>query len=1039
MAENMMSRKALFVILMMVCSGTLSRTFGQTSNGTPTTTGASPTANNTYIPEYWQQEVNYLIRVELDDKNHYLRGYEEFIYTNRSPNVIDEIFIHLWPNAFKDQSSAFAAQQLINGSTRFYDSKPENRGFIDSLRFQINGVETSYKPYVKDGKSHIDIAHIILKQPLKPNESIKVSTPFRVKLPNSYSRLGHVAQQYQITQWYPKPAVYDRYGWHPMPYLSQGEFYSEFGTFDVYITLPKNYVVGATGELQNNPEEEAWLQKREQRSNFLLNDTARSSKKDVFMLDFPANSKKTLHYRQDRVHDFAWFCDKQYYIQTSVVELPKTKRKVKTVALFNHKDRKAWKKATEFVNDAVYYYSDMVYEYPYSRCTAVDGALSAGAGMEYPMITVLGGSSEGSLRTVTVHEVGHNWFYGLLANNERRYPWMDESINSYYEHRVLAKMVERLKKAEKDSTKNKEASLNVNSEMKNRQLSLTLGAKGFDIGEDMMAKFGSYYSIGANTDQALDQHSQAYTNTNYGTMIYMKGALSLEWLASYLGENVFDRCMQTYAAQWAFKHPDPSDMQAVFEAVSGENLSWFFSDYLSRAENIDLKIGQVKKLRNGLTRVRVHNWNTLSPIPALVALKDKDGKVLAQQWTKPFIGRTQALFDGRIDWHRAEVNPNEVMVELPRANNVAFNRGLLSHVKPPVFKFLFRPNERTDRIPIYYAPAIGYNYRDGFMLGAGIYRNPFPKRAFEFHALPMYAFANNSLAGSAGLTYRVFTDDVIRKVEFHTRTAFFNDLLRTKNFVQFYFQPNNRLHQIQNILTLRTHHLAYRRPNATEIRSVDDFRPFYWALDWFYYLKKARYDYGFQFEFGGRDAGAIRSHISPHLSFRYAEKRRIHFRSFAGLFIQNGDVPYALEYRLSGSGDPFGDHVMMSRPGFFDEYAQPSGLIGRQLIADQGAFRTLLPVSTNQWLTAVNTDIETPFAKSIRVFANYGLTPDSKGGVDQWYDAGIGLNLFKDVLRFNFPLAGSAYGMDVPQKWDEFGRNITFTLSINEAFQKLIY
>ena len=218
-----------------------------------------------------------------------------------------------------------------------------------------------------------------------------------------------------------------------MPYLSQGEFYSEFGTFDVHITLPKNYVVGATGDLVNGAEEEAWLRGREVLSRQKLDAPAPEDGKP-FDYEFPEGATKTLHFRQTDVHDFAWFCDKDYYVLTGRAELAGSGKKVKTVALFNERDKAKWAEANEYIAQGVYHYSKMVGDYPWKHCTAVDGALSAGAGMEYPNITVVGAGA--GLRDVIIHEVGHNWFYGIFGTNERRYPWLDEGFNSYYEYRA---------------------------------------------------------------------------------------------------------------------------------------------------------------------------------------------------------------------------------------------------------------------------------------------------------------------------------------------------------------------------------------------------------------------------------------------------------------------------------------------------------------------------------------------------------------------------------------------------------------------------
>ena len=199
---------------------------------------------------YFQQTVNYEINVTLNDIEHVVSGTINIEYTNNSPDELDFIYFHLWPNAYQNNETAFARQKREDGNTRFYFSDKKDRGEIRDLDFSVDGKMTTWEYDQKN----IDIAIVRLPKPIKSGETILIKTPFTVQIPESFSRLGHVEQSYQMTQWYPKPAVYDAEGCHPMPYLDQGEFYSEFGDFDVTITLPSNYVVGATGELQTESE-----------------------------------------------------------------------------------------------------------------------------------------------------------------------------------------------------------------------------------------------------------------------------------------------------------------------------------------------------------------------------------------------------------------------------------------------------------------------------------------------------------------------------------------------------------------------------------------------------------------------------------------------------------------------------------------------------------------------------------------------------------------------------------------------------------------
>src|SRR5512133_2895863 len=201
--------------------------------------------------KYFQQEVNYKILVNLDDQKHELNAFETVDYFNNSPDTLRYLWFHLWPNAYSDNNTELAKQLIsVRGKERLFND-PALKGYIDSLDFKAND-----RPVQWSLSSDMpDFCRIELNDPLSPGDSVTITTPFHVKIPKGVtSRLGHSGQSYQISQWYPKPAVYDNSGWHQMPYLDQGEFFSEFGSFDVSVTLPDNYTVGATGDLKDESE-----------------------------------------------------------------------------------------------------------------------------------------------------------------------------------------------------------------------------------------------------------------------------------------------------------------------------------------------------------------------------------------------------------------------------------------------------------------------------------------------------------------------------------------------------------------------------------------------------------------------------------------------------------------------------------------------------------------------------------------------------------------------------------------------------------------
>lgn len=672
---------------------------------------------------YWQQRVEYTINVELDDVKHMLMANEEFVYFNNSPQTLDFIYIHVWPNAYKDKNTALARQQYENGEAIIKYGSDDERGWIDSLDFKIDGNTANWEFH----DHHIDIVKLKLNEPLSPGKSIKVSTPFRVKLPTGeISRLGHIEQSYQITQWYPKPAVFDKDGWHHMPYLNQGEFYSEYGSYDVSITLPKNYIVGATGDLQTDSEI-AFL--NDQASTSLSRLDSLPVRKKGAPNTFPPSEKetKTIRYIQDNVHDFAWFADKRFYVLKGEVELPHSGRKVTTWAMFTPKNSNLWKKAPEYLHDGVYYYSLWNGDYPYNNVTAVDGTISAGGGMEYPNVTVIGNASRASeLEVVIVHEVGHNWFYGQLGTNERVHGWMDEGMNTLNEVRYM-------------QTKYPNNTLMSDMVLNGK---FHLDGLGHHDLSDM-----SYRAIaGFGEDQPVETHSNDFTSINYGVIMYQKTGLIFFYLKDYLGEELFDKCMRDYYATWEFKHPGPEDMRNSLEKSSGKDLGWLFDDLIQTTNHIDYKIGCVKH-KNDNTSVTVKNVGQVDGPIEVVAFKN--GEIVETQWVEPGAKKTKIQFNQAVD--RISIDPDLDIPEMNRQNNSWKQKGLFGKFEKPKFEFLIGDNEE-DRTNIFWTPIIGGNYYDKFMLGIGFHNFSIPYSKVNYLFMPYYSFGRRSASGIAEIS-----------------------------------------------------------------------------------------------------------------------------------------------------------------------------------------------------------------------------------------------------------------------------------------------
>jgi len=654
---------------------------------------------------YWQQKVSYSIEVKLIDSTHTLKAYEKVTYVNNSPDTLREMYFHLWPNAYQ-AGTPLDKQLQEDGNTKLYFGEDKYIGRLDSTQFKVNGISVPLKKHYL-GK---EVAWFDLPTPLPSGDSIIISTPFQVKVPfGEVSRLGHLNSSYQITQWYPKPAVYDKNGWNVMPYLSMGEFYSEYGEFNVAITLPKKYKLAASGNLVN-----------------------------VTTLE----NLRTENYSINNVHDFAWFADTSWIEETSWVILPNSGKKVKTYMKYCPKDSNVYRNSVQFVDSALYYYSLWIGDYPYDICGAVDGGLTAGAGMEYPTITVLGGGENRAFHEeVTVHEIGHNWFYGILGSNERKNPWMDEGINSYYERRYYEEVKPKM---------------NFYDFFPVLKL-----LKYKPINQTEFHQYSYDYVNTRNIDQPPNLPANEYSSLNYGCVIYSKVAVCFNYLEKYLGKGTFDNAMQDYFQTWKFKHPSPKDLRVIFEKHTKKNLNWFFDDLLKTSYPIDYKVNHAGySMDNKRFSVTVTNVGDIASPVVLSAIKD--GKVIKTAWFDGFF-ETKKLFFPNGDYDEIIIDYYHDIPEINRKNNRFSLVNIAGRIEPLEATRLYNFN-KIDKTQIHFLPILGYNLHDNLQLGAAATNLSIQENQFRYFLLPQFSFGTNKLVGSGQFTYSIYPSEYFNKV-----------------------------------------------------------------------------------------------------------------------------------------------------------------------------------------------------------------------------------------------------------------------------------
>jgi hypothetical protein len=542
-------------------------------------------------PEYWQQRVDYVIRASLDTAAQRVTGEERITYYNRSPDTLRYLWIQLEQNLFKsssrgyrlfEQDSRFGTRGAEGGVTLTKVAAPAVSGKKGGagqparrLKYLVNG--TLMK---------VDLAHPLLPAATQLLD-IEWSFPFG---PNS-NRMGieqiDGSYVYEVAQWYPRLAVYDDIrGWNTEQYLGQGEFYLEYGRFEVSLTVPANMLVAATGTLRNPAEVLTAAQRNRLAQARTSDSTVVIRGKDEINdpATRPGSRSGTLTWRftADSVRDFAWAAARHFVWDAARANGGRTL----AMSFYPPSAEPVWNQSTQYVRFAVENYSTW-YPYPYPVAINVNGIES---GMEYPMIVFCHNRTEGpALFSVTDHEIGHTWFPMIVGNNERLYAWMDEGFNTFMNY--------------------------YNWEKKYPGTYNRRGNAGLYM---RFALSGREEPIMTPADRIRG---------NLSVTAYTKPGLALILLRDrIIGRERFDPAFREYIRRWAYKHPTPADFFRSIEDAVGEDLSWFWRPWFYTAERLDQAVDSVTTADSAGLVSRVHlRSGSRMPMPVELDLRMDDG------------------------------------------------------------------------------------------------------------------------------------------------------------------------------------------------------------------------------------------------------------------------------------------------------------------------------------------------------------------------------------------------------------------------------
>jgi hypothetical protein len=581
--------------------------------------GAAPLAQEE--PARSPRNASYRINARLDHPAGTIQGDAAITWRNTSATGTSELQFHLYWNAWRNEKSTWMREARLPGGRSIEDRRDEDWASMDVESVAVEGTSLPFKHIAPDDGNPDDqtVLSVALPAPVAPGETIEIAVRWRARVPRTFARTGRIGSYYFIAQWFPKLGVLEDSGWNCHQFHAMTEFYSDFGVYDVSLTVPEGWVVGATG-------------RRQERG---------------------ANGDGTATHRfvQEDVHDFAWTTSPDYMEFTRRFEHP-TLPVVDMRLLLQPEHGGQEDRYFAATAAALRYYGEWYGPYPYGHVTIVDPAWQSGAGgMEYPTLFT-GGSRwlappevtqpEG----VTVHEAGHQFWYGIVANNEFEHAWMDEGFNTFSTARTI----------EQAFSPNYLAQRYFGGFVPwvFRDIPLTRATDGNRL---------SGYRPAARFDDPSTP-SYRYWPETASAITYNKTALWLNTLERHLGWPTLQKIMSTYFLRWAFRHPRPEDFFSVASEVAGRDLSWFFDEAYRGSNVFDyaLDLLRSERLESGEyeTSVVVRRLGE-AIFPVDVQVTFEDDAVRRERWDGEARWKLYR-FTTRSRARHAQVDPDRVLL-----------------------------------------------------------------------------------------------------------------------------------------------------------------------------------------------------------------------------------------------------------------------------------------------------------------------------------------------------------------------------------------
>jgi hypothetical protein len=947
-----------------------------------------------------QSTVNHNLIIELDDLKHVVNGTDSLIFINTSGDTLKDIWFFLYPNMVR-RGSALSEYMLRQGNPKLSFSVPGQQGEMGSLIFREQGRALRWEYFPSDST----MVRVELLKPLLPDSSVSLLVFFRTSVPQgSVGLLGHDSQSYFLSQWFPQPLCKWPYGQKPDCSHIAGIGSGVTCDFLVTITLPRNYTVATSGVMQEDAEENKWLDNLEEKTRKV----SRWSRRE--QAGFPVSAQKTkkLTYKLSGAEDFALCLDKRFYFLHDTLYFPEANREVHLHLYFTSYEAVYWSNALETAKQMIRFMVEKTGAFPYPQLSVVQTTWNNG-GNAYPGMIRIGSVMSAELMEAEMaKQIASQWFGISLPYNPNEEYWFREGISGHYANRFL-------KEQHRDTLSLQDMLLDPSVQMN------FAGLKDHPVTRFNYFRFAL---LQEDERQPVITPYCEFTAKNRVSSGQIQSMMAFDILVSQTDAAPFDLLMKEFYRNWMGKHPDNEQFFNFLKENSATAPFYdTFAGILNQTRETDYAITHCRRVPSGYL-IKIKNRGNV-PLPYQLTLNGHwDSRT---EWKSGHTGSMEiSIADSNHTIRRISLDARYNLPEYKKSNNTIHTSGIFRKVEPiRITPWVALPDMQYTRLNV--SPIVGWNAANGFMVGVASYSNPVFRPETEYLLMPLYGFTNRQLAGIFRLSHRFRPDfgpffrieaSLEAKRYGYDNQGAVTNYQRLMPSVTFHFR-NRDIHQIsRSRLTLRSLWIA--KDAKTLVDTIGNI----WIADhydtWYMNEISWRYRNGnlllpFRSVVTLQQSGQmVRFWVEGQWFFPYKKYRKgFSARVFGGIVLSNPDGESPWDYRFTTSGtamytkgyyrphDPLFDYQYLGR-------SNAGSILMHHFYLSEGGFKRITTVgNTSRWMATVNLGTTLPGRIPLELFFDAGIFADDSQ--DQYFkgiilfSSGAKFILFRDVAEIYFP------------------------------------